>query len=32
MKRLLKVREVSQITGVGRSQIYDLMKSGRFPR
>ena len=30
--RLLRRREVEQITGMGRSSIYRLMKAGSFPR
>ena len=30
--RLLRRREVEEITGVGRSSIYRLMHSGDFPR
>ena len=31
-ERLLRRREVEQITGMGRSSIYRLMKAGSFPR
>ena len=30
--RLLKRRQVEEITGIGRSSIYRLMKSGEFPQ
>ena len=30
--RLLKRREVEQLTGLGKSTIYDLMARGLFPR
>ena len=31
-ERLLRRREVEEITGIGRSSIYRLMKKGKFPR
>ena len=30
--RLLRRRQVEEITGMGRSSIYRLMKNGGFPR
>ena len=30
--RLLRRRQVEEITGIGRSSIYRLMKSGEFPQ
>ena len=30
--RLLRRREVEEITGMSRSSIYRLMKKGKFPR
>jgi len=30
--RMLKLEEVMQITGLGRSTLYALVKSGGFPR
>ena len=31
-ERLLRRREVSKVTGIGRSSIYRLMQHGDFPR
>lgn len=30
--RMLKIEEVMQITGLGRSTLYALVKSGNFPK
>ena len=30
--RLLRCRQVEEITGIGRSSIYRLMKKGKFPQ
>ena len=30
--KLLRRRQVEEITGIGRSSIYRLMKSGEFPQ
>jgi len=30
--RLLRLEEVKERVGIGRSQIYKLMQDGRFPR
>lgn len=32
MRRILRLREVKTITGLGRTKIYDLMKEGSFPK
>ena len=30
--RLIRIREVIRLTGISRSTLYQLMKSGRFPK
>lgn len=32
IKRLIRVKDVQNITGVSKSSIYDLMKRGLFPK
>ena len=32
MKRLLRLRDVKEITGLGKSTIYDMMNKDKFPR
>jgi prophage regulatory protein len=32
MKRFLRIREVSHVTGLGRSTIYAMAADGRFPK
>jgi prophage regulatory protein len=31
-RRILRMPAVKEVTGLGRTKIYDLMKEGRFPK
>lgn len=31
-RRILRLPAVKEVTGLGRTKIYDLMKEGRFPK
>lgn len=31
-RRILRLPTVKEVTGLGRTKIYDLMKEGRFPK
>ncbi len=32
MEKLLSIREVCEFTGLGKSTVYELIQSGRFPK
>ena len=32
MDAILKLPEVTRITGIGRSNLYEMVKEGRFPK
>lgn len=32
MSKIIRIKQVSELTGLARSTIYDLIDAGRFPR